>query len=101
MVLCNCFAGIFRKKYVQGQNFSEKHGFLQKIPKKYVFCVEIWEKIFFGEKKLFPLKNFCPPKKKTSPPKIVEKKSFPPKNATFFMFGIDLGQKAAKKTVWE
>ena len=57
--------------------------------------------IFSEENKFSPEKKKNSPEKKTSHHKIVEKKFCFPKNATFFMFGIDLGQKAAKKTVWE
>ena len=72
-----------------------------KIWKKKIFGM-FWGKMFFRRKKNFPLKKKKnSPEKKTSHHKIVEKKFCSPKNATFFMFGIDLGQKAAKKTVWE
>ena len=68
---------------------------------KKIYRDVLGKNVFSEEKKFSPEKKKNSPEKKTSHHKIVEKKFCSPKNATFFMFGIDLGQKSAKKTVWE
>ena len=51
-----------------------------------------WGKFFFSEKKIF-----SPRKKKTSPPKIVEKNFFPRKMQLFLCLGLIWGKKLRKK----